>query len=87
MSMNLLEAGGSIKDQAMRGMQTAARLGQERENTGRQLKAMHKQTQASMAGSGMGAGAMIGFGVGGPVGAGIGAVVGGLAGFFGADLF
>lgn len=86
MSMNLLEAGGSIKDQAMRGMQTAARLGQERENTGRQLKAMHKQTKASMAGSGMAAGAMVGsaFGL---VGAVVGGVVGGIAGFFGADLF
>ena len=85
--MNLLAAGGSIKDQALRGMQTAARLGQERENLGDQLEAAHKQTKASMAGSGMAAGAMIGGSVGGPLGMVGGAIIGGLAGFFGADLF
>ena len=87
MGMGILETGDSIKSQALAGMQKAARLGLERENTGRQLKAMEKQTKASMAGSGMAAGAMIGGSVGGPLGMVGGAIVGGLAGFFGADLF
>lgn len=86
MGMGLLETGDSIKSQALAGMQKAARLGLERENAGRQLEAAKKQTKASMAGSGMAAGAMIGS-AGGPVGAVVGGIIGGVAGYFGADLF
>lgn len=84
--MSILGTGESVKDQALQGMQKAARLGLERENAEKQLKAQHKQTQMGMAGSGMMAGAYIGSSFG-PVGTVVGGVVGGIAGFFGADLF
>jgi hypothetical protein len=87
MGMGILETGGSIKSQALAGMQKAARLGLERENAGRQLKAMEKQTKMGMAGSGMAAGAMAGTAIMPGVGTAIGMVVGGVAGYFGADLF
>lgn len=84
--MSILETGESVKDQALQGMQKAARLGLQRENAEKQLKAQRKQTKAGMAGSGMAAGAYAGSSFS-PVGTAVGAVVGGVAGWFGADLF
>jgi hypothetical protein len=85
--MSILGTGESVKGQALQGMQKAARLGLEREMANDQLKAQKKQTQMSMAGSGMAAGAQIGGAFGGVYGAAAGAVIGGVAGYFGADLF
>ncbi len=84
--MSILATGASIRNQALQGMEKAARLGLARESAEDQLKAQRKQTQMSMAGTGMATGAMVGSAFG-PVGTAAGAVVGGIAGFFGADFF
>ncbi len=85
--MSILDTGGSIKTQALQGMQKAARLGLERDNANKKLEADRMNTKKATAGSGMATGAMIGGQIYGPIGAVVGGVVGGVAGYFGADLF
>jgi hypothetical protein len=89
--MDIMGLGASTKNQALAGMEKAARLGLAREQAGDQLEAQKKSTKMNMAGSGMAAGAMGAVALAsGPVGWGAlaaGALIGGAAGFFGADLF
>ena len=85
MGYSLLDAATSTRQQAMAGMDDAAKLENQREAENKQLAAAKKQQTMTNVGTGAAVGAMAGAqagSVGGPWGAAIGAGVGLIASMF-----
>jgi hypothetical protein len=85
MGYGILDIGGQTRQQAMAGMDDAAKLENQREAANKQLSAAKKQQTMSNIGTGAAVGMMAGAkagSVGGPWGAAIGAGVGLIASMF-----